>query len=230
MIELIRISKRFGTHSVLSGISLKVNPGSVVAVVGPNGAGKTILLDIITGFVRPTEGVCRVANRDIVNLSVEEVARLRVGRTFQSVRLPFQQTVRETLQVAVSPPGVAWMPFSFGWRAGRVDQMDLVEQTAAQFGISDLMNLQSGRLSFGQRKLLAVACCAIRKPILVILDEPFSGVDSVGAEKIRDFLVRIRSQGGCGLVVEHNLMLFDSFIDERIILKEGKVRTEAGAR
>lgn len=148
------VTRRFGPVVAVDDVTLDIEPGTLVGLLGPNGAGKTSLLSLLQGLRRPTSGTVRLLGRD----PQDARARQRLGSTPQETALP------ETLRVGEV------IDFVGGHFAQRVPTAEL----AAEFGLSDLLRRQTGSLSGGQKRRVAVALAFVGQPRLVLLDEPSS--------------------------------------------------------
>jgi branched-chain amino acid transport system ATP-binding protein len=194
-----------------------VQPGVITALIGPNGSGKTTTFDLITGNVRPDAGLVRFEGRDLMGLSPWQVARLGIGRTFQLPRLFAEMTVLENLTAAV--------------RNGT-----LREAVRRALELLDFVGLTAHReaaastLSYGQRKLLELARVLMLRPRLVLLDEPFAGVNPTLAQAIADRLVALRRQGTTFLVIDHDMPLVMGLAETVLVMDMGSVIAAGAAR
>jgi ABC-type branched-subunit amino acid transport system ATPase component len=211
------LAKRFGGVRAVSGASFHVQPGVITALIGPNGSGKTTTFDLITGNVRPDAGLVRFEGRDLMGLSPWQVARLGIGRTFQLPRLFAEMTVLENLTAAV--------------RNGT-----LREAVRRALELLDFVGLTAHReaaastLSYGQRKLLELARVLMLRPRLVLLDEPFAGVNPTLAQAIADRLVALRRQGTTFLVIDHDMPLVMGLAETVLVMDMGSVIAAGAAR
>jgi ABC-2 type transport system ATP-binding protein len=203
MVELRRITHRFGRTTALDAVDFSVSPGEVVALLGPNGAGKTTLVRVVMGLIRPTEGAARLWGQP----PGERAVRRRVGVMLQIGRVPETLTVREHVHLFSSYYGTP-VP---------------VDDTLATAGVSEFAGKRFGQLSGGQRQrgLFALAICG--RPDLLVLDEPTVGLD---VEARRAFWVGVGAMiaRGCSvLLTTHYLEEADAVADRVVILHQGKV-------
>jgi branched-chain amino acid transport system ATP-binding protein len=222
MIELRieAVSKKYGGVIALNNVSLEFRGSGVSALVGPNGAGKTTLLNLVTGFVRPDEGCFFVNGVEATNLSPQALHRLGLIRSFQEVRLVRKLSVAENVSLAYTNRRVEGY-----WRAvvGRCKIAPLEEQEAwellKKFGLDNERNRVTGSLSYGQQKMLSLACCLATGSTILFLDEPVSGVDPASLLKIAGALESLR-EGRLVIIIEHDVK-FVSDVAERVVVMDG---------
>lgn len=220
------VTKRFGGLTALSGVSLEVTSGCIFGVIGPNGSGKSTLLGVLSGFHRPTEGRVFLGARDVTGWRPERIARAGLVRTFQLSR-PFSRlTVWENLLVAapgrlseqwwraLMTPARAWAPPGVARRA-----RELLELTR----LSHLAGELASNLSYGQQKLLSLACAVMSGARLLLLDEPMAGVNPAAGRVIRDAIREWNRQGLTFVVVEHDMGFVMEMCDEVAVLDAGTV-------
>jgi branched-chain amino acid transport system permease protein len=211
------IEKRFGGLRAVNGATFHLQPGVITALIGPNGSGKTTTFDLITGNVRPNAGVVRFEGRDITGLSPWQVARLGIGRTFQLPRLFGEMTVLENMTAAV--------------RAGTLREvvdraLDLLEFV----GLTPHVDAPASSLSYGQRKLTELARALMLRPRLVLLDEPFAGVNPTLARAIADRLLALQQQGTTFLVIDHDMPLVMGLAEVVLVMDMGSVIAEGSPK
>jgi len=220
------VTKAFHGILALDGVSLTFPKEGINAIIGPNGAGKTTLINVITGFVQPDSGRCFVEQLDTTHVAAHTIARLGVARTFQDLRLIFHTSVvenvmlarphqrGETLAGALLRIGVAREE-----RRNREKALDLLQFV----GLENETNELAGALSYGQQKLLAVACCLATDARILLLDEPVAGVRPSMATKILDLLRRLRDDGKLIVFIEHDISAVREIADRVIVMDEGRV-------
>jgi len=213
MLEVRDLAKRFGGLTAVAGASLRVEEGTVTAIIGPNGSGKTTTFDLITGHLRPDAGVVRFAGRDITGLPPWRVARLGIGRTFQLTRLFGGMTVLENLTAAVRDGSL---------RAAVGRALDLIEFV----GLGSHAHAPAASLSYGQRKLAELARVLMLGPRLILLDEPFAGVNPTMAAAIVDRLTALQREGTTLLIVDHDMPLVMSLAGTVLVMDMGCVIAE----
>lgn len=221
------ISKSFGGLCILEDVSLSVPAGGLVGLIGPNGAGKSTLFAVISGFEPANSGRIEFDSQVLNGLSPQGRARLGLLRTFQVPR-PFRHlSVRENL--AVSAPdqrGERLRNVFLKPRSLRREQAEISERIAE---IMDLLNLSvvadlpAGQLSGGQRKLLELGRILMSKPRLILLDEPFAGVNPVLYAEITERILAVNARGVGFLIVEHNIPALTRMVSELYVLDRGKI-------
>jgi neutral amino acid transport system ATP-binding protein len=229
MLSCESISKAFDGVDVLSDVTLSFPPSGVIAIIGPNGAGKTTLLNVLTGFVRVDAGRCFAGSVETTSLKPYEIARLGVARTFQDLRLILQLSCLENVLLArPAPRGERLLNAWF--RVGTASE----ERTNRQFasGCLQLVGLDSkagctaGELSYGEQKLLTLACCLATDASVVILDEPVAGVQPLLIDHVLAHLDRLRKEKKLVILVEHDLATVRVIADQVIVLSAGRVIAE----
>jgi ABC-type branched-subunit amino acid transport system ATPase component len=201
------LSRSFGGIRAVREVSFSVHAGETVGLIGANGAGKTTLFNLLSGADRPDAGQVSFEGRRIDRWPASRIARLGIGRTFQSVRVFGGMTVEENLRVADAT----------GQRSGAA--LDAVGMRA-HFGAS------ADLLSYGQRKLVELAMVLAQAPKLILLDEPVSGVNPAMIEEIAAILARLKEQGQTLLVVEHNIPFVARLCSRVIVMANGGVLAE----
>jgi branched-chain amino acid transport system ATP-binding protein len=211
------VRKRFGQLAALDGVSLAVDEAQIVGIAGPNGAGKSTLFDVISGHTPADGGRVELNGQDVTRLPAYRRARLGLGRTFQTPIVPTQLTVGEVLTAAQE----AW--------PAKVSAAEVA-------GVRELLGLdiEKGRLAgllgtLDRRKLL-LACLLLRRPILLLLDEPCSGLLADEIQVIDTIIRRVRDETKVAIVVvEHRLELLTAISDRVIVMDQGRVIVEGSA-
>jgi branched-chain amino acid transport system permease protein len=213
LLEVAGVSRAFGGIVAVHDVSFSIAPGAATGLIGPNGAGKTTLFNLLSGIDRPDSGEVRYAGRRLDRLAAHRITRLGVGRTFQSVRVFGDMTVRENLEVADMRGASGGMPGA----AGRIaDALVFVDMGAH-------IDANAGLLSYGQRKLVELAMVLVQAPRLILLDEPVAGVNPVLTEKIGRLLGALVARGQTLLVVEHNIPFVAGLCSRLIVMANGAV-------
>jgi branched-chain amino acid transport system ATP-binding protein len=208
------IRKHYGGAVVLDDVGLAVEPGRILGVAGPNGAGKTTLFDVVSGFVRADAGTVELDGADVTRAPAHARARAGLARTFQSPLVPTALTVGETLEAARvgAPPRLGVEEVTWARR--------LVQLEAADAELA-------GRLdTLGRRKLL-LACLVLRRPKVLLLDEPCSGLLRGEIDEIDAVVRAIRDELEVAVVVvEHRLELLFALAERVLVLDEGRAIAE----
>jgi ABC-type branched-subunit amino acid transport system ATPase component len=222
------LTKRFGGLVALTGVDLTFPRRGVVAIIGPNGAGKTTLMNVVTGFARPDSGRCVLDGREITGLAPHRIARLGLARTFQEVRLVTRVSLLENLLLACPHQAGEGLVSALAgiWLAR--ERLDREKSLAIlrTVGLGARSAGPAGELSYGQKKLLSIACCLATEASILFLDEPFAGVDPVLASEVLKLLHGIRESGKCVVFIEHDLGLVRRIADRLIVMDRGRVIAE----
>ncbi|MBC7631465.1 ABC transporter ATP-binding protein [Aeromicrobium sp.] len=226
LLELDGLTVRYGGLAALSEARLRVERGSLVGLIGPNGAGKTTMIDCLAGFTPATSGRVIFDGHNVTSMPAHRRTRLGMIRTFQSLELFDDLSVRDNCRVAASDPRW-WEPPADVVRPGRkaVDGA-LLDDTLASLGLTAFAGLYPPELSHGHRKLVGIARVLVRKPDLLLLDEPAAGLDSVESQALGRQL-RARVDGGASiLLIDHDMELVLGICDRVYVLDFGRVIAE----
>jgi branched-chain amino acid transport system ATP-binding protein len=223
------LTRRFGGIQAVASVSFEVEEKEIVGIMGPNGAGKTTLFDLLSGFVPADNGTVHLLNRNITASSPSERALYGLGRSFQDAKLFPSLTVAETIAVALERFTVARDPISAALYLPRSYESEKrvnmqVSELIDVMGLSAYENKFVGELSTGTRRMVDLACVIAHRPLVVLLDEPSSGIAQKEAEELIPVLRRIREEMGSSLVViEHDIGLLSEISDRFIALDQGSV-------
>lgn len=204
------VTRRYGDVTALHDVDLSIEPGSLVGLLGPNGAGKSTVLSLLQGTRRPTTGTVTLFGGD----PAQAVNRTRLGSTPQETALPPTLRVGEVVD------------FVGRHFADRVPTAALAEQ----FGFGDLLRRQTGSLSGGQQRRLAVALAFVGKPRLVLLDEPTTGLDVDARRTLWDAIRRQHELGATIVLTSHYLEEIEALAERVVVLGGGRVITDAPLR
>jgi branched-chain amino acid transport system ATP-binding protein len=203
------LSKHFGGVHALRGVTLSVARGRIVGLIGPNGSGKTTLFNVITGLTRPNGGRVVFGDTDVTHLPPYRINQLGIGRTFQLTRLFGQMTALENMLVVGRDED----------RANRARATDLLEFVQLQ----SLRDEYAANLSYGQQKLLEFARLLMVDPTLVLLDEPFAGVNPTMARRLQERLLVLVDQGKTLFVTDHEMKTMMAMCSEMFVLDYGEL-------
>jgi branched-chain amino acid transport system ATP-binding protein len=209
----------FGGLHAVDDLDLFVHEGTLVGLIGPNGAGKTTAIDAITGFVAH-KGRVMLNGQELGSVSTHERARLGLGRTWQSLELFDDLTVRENLQVAAEEQSVGGF-FADLVAPARSRDTDLVDRMLELVGLADLADRMPGEVSQGQRKLVGVARALAARPDVVCMDEPAAGLDSEESRALGRELRKVVEDGTSILLVDHDMGLVLEVCDYVFVIDFG---------
>ncbi|MRG60630.1 ATP-binding cassette domain-containing protein [Agromyces sp. CFH 90414] len=210
MLEVGGLVKRFGPNLAVDQVSLDVRAGSFYGVVGPNGAGKTTTLSMITGLLRPDEGVVRIHGIDV--WADPKAAKRVIGVLPDRLRLFDRLTGAQLLDYSGTLRGL-------DHRTVRERSADLIQA----FGLDDAIDRLVADYSAGMTKKIALACAMIHSPRLLVLDEPFESVDPVSAANLTEILERYVAGGGTVVLSSHGMDLIERVCDSVAIVVAGRV-------
>ncbi len=229
-LEVQDLTLTFGALAALSGVSLTVNPGEIVAIIGPNGAGKTSLLNCISGFYHPRRGRILFEGHDLTRATPHEVTRRGIARAFQNIELFSGLTVLENLLLA-RHTRLRYGLLSAGLFYGRALKEEAENRKAVE-AVIDFMELEPyrkalvGSLPYGVRKRVEVARALALAPKLLLLDEPMAGMTLEEKEDMVRFILEIRAQGITVVLIEHDLGVVMDISDRVYVLDFGQVIAE----
>jgi ABC-2 type transport system ATP-binding protein len=205
VLDIDSVSKGFGSVDILRQVSLRVEPGSVVAIVGHNGAGKTTLMRMALGLVRPDSGEVRLGG-----IPMARLGRLGglVGASLDASALPASWRTRTAVRMAADLAGVA-------------DRQ--AREALTLVGLGDVDRRRIGNLSAGMRQRLAIAIALVATPRLLMLDEPTNALDPAISQELRGWLGEHASRGNSVLLSSHNLAEVEEVADRIIVLDRGRV-------
>jgi ABC-type branched-subunit amino acid transport system ATPase component len=220
------LAKSFdGVHALL-GASLEFPTSGIVAIIGPNGAGKTTLLNILTGFLKPDAGQSFLGEVETTRMAAHRIARLGIARTFQDLRLISEIAVVENVQLAQPKQrGERLLPALFGLGVALEESRNRDEamRLLGFVGLAEKAGELAGKLSYGQQKLLTLACCLAAKADVLFLDEPVAGVHPEMIEKILDLLLELRRMNKLVVFVEHDIAAVRKVADVVIVMDDGRI-------
>ena len=222
LLTLKSISVSFEGFLALNNLNLSLKKGELRAVIGPNGAGKTTFLDVITGKVKPTQGEVLFNGRSLVGKKEHKIARLGVGRKFQSPRVFENLTVKNNLEISVSQ-----YSSTFKIIADKPNKIKLeeIEQLLRIVNLSKQSELKAGSLSHGQKQWLEIAMLLGQKPSLMLIDEPVAGLTDEETELTADLLKSLSGENTL-LVIDHDMEFIRRLDSNVTVLNQGSVLCE----
>ena len=229
LLEVRKLSKHFGGLAAVDDVDFHADEGEVVSVIGPNGAGKTTLFNIVTGFYTHEEGEVRFDGHNIAGLKPNQITRLGIARTFQTVRLFPAMTVLENAMVGQHSRSRAGLFGAVLRLRGTVAEEKQIEERAREalgfFGnnlLSRADDLASG-LAYADRRRLEVARAMATQPKLLLLDEPTAGMNAREKDEIIDLVSRLRDERAYTVVlIEHDMPVVRGVSDRVVALDFGR--------
>jgi ABC-type branched-subunit amino acid transport system ATPase component len=221
-----RLGKRFGGIMALDEVSFQIPRGAVCALIGPNGAGKSTLINVVTGLYKPTSGQIAVEGRPLDGLGPVAIANLGVSRTFQNVRLFHSLTVLENVLVAkhrATPARfLGGILRSAGFRQREATIRAEAQEALQALDLWEIRGRLVGGLPFGQRHLVELARALVRRPKLLLLDEPSAGLIRPEIVRLMQCIRMLQNRGIAILLVEHNMELVMRISEQIVVLDFGK--------
>jgi branched-chain amino acid transport system ATP-binding protein len=229
LLELRGVDKSFGGLAVISGLDLHVNEGEIVSVIGPNGAGKTTLFNLITGVYRPDDGEILLGGESLVGLEPHQVTNRGVARTFQTLRLFLNMSVRENV-MAVQYGRTKSTVFEAMLRLPRSRREERqirqqAEEKLSFFGqrlVGYRWDQPAYSLSYANRRRLEIARAMATEPRILLLDEPAAGMNPAETHEITELIGQLRNEGKYTiLVIEHDMHVVEGISDRVVALDHG---------
>ena len=217
VIEVNNLRKSFGNNHVLMNFSLTLNPGENLAILGKSGSGKSVLIKCIINLIDPDAGTIRVLNRNMENLSQDELDELRasVGFLFQSNALYDSMTVRENLE----------FPLRRHWNKEQRETgtEKAVLEVLKDVGLEHTIDMMPAELSGGMRKRIALARTLILRPAIILYDEPTTGLDPITAREISDLIVNVQQKyNTSSIIISHDMNCINITANRVIMLIDGR--------
>jgi lipopolysaccharide export system ATP-binding protein len=213
------IRKSYGERQVVKGVSLEVSSGEIVGLLGPNGAGKTTTFYSLAGFIRPESGVIAIDDQDVTALPMYARARRGLGFLAQEPTvfrgLSVEQNLRAVLERTVP---------------SRLEQMRRVKDLLEEFGLWELRRQKAWTLSGGEKRRLEVARAMISDPKIIMLDEPFVGIDPITVGDLKAMISALKNRGIGILITDHNVRETLPIIERAYLMFDGKILVEGDSK
>ena len=206
------LKKVYDGRAVVNGVDIHVNEGEIVGLLGPNGAGKTTTFYMIVGLVPPNGGKVIFNGHEATQLPMYKRARLGMGYLPQEESIFRKLTVRENIMAVMET-----------LKIGRKERKQRCEEVMEQFGIAHVQNNLALTLSGGEKRRLTIARSLVTNPKLLMLDEPFSGVDPIAVSEIQEIILKLKEAGLAILITDHNVRETLTIVDRAYLIFEGKV-------
>tara|TARA_Y100000590_G_scaffold103237_1_gene117359 strand:- start:50 stop:814 length:765 start_codon:yes stop_codon:yes gene_type:complete len=206
------ISKSFGKRVILRKIDVHLNKGEMLGLLGSNGAGKSTFMNIVLGLLKCDYGDIFLVNTKLTNLAIHERSKLGISY------LPQQTSIFRGLSVYENLLGVAQIT-----KKNPSQQKEVVEKLMAEFSITHLRDVKATALSGGETRRVEIARCLINNPKVLLLDEPFAGVDLLSIQDIKGLLLKLQARGCAVLVTDHNASQLLSVVDRAYVIANGTI-------
>jgi branched-chain amino acid transport system ATP-binding protein len=230
LFEIRGLTRDFGGVRAIDGLDLDVDDGEIVSVIGPNGAGKTTLFNLVTGMVPAGQGELLFEGRSVVGLRPSQILELGIARTFQSVRLFPEMSVRENVMVARhcrTRSGMLKAIFRTpSFRREEEETRQRAEQALAFFGtrlVGWRFDTPARSLSYANRRRLEIARAVAADPKLLLLDEPTAGMNPRETQELTELIRRLRDETGVTIVlIEHDMRVVKGVSERVVVLDYGQ--------
>jgi len=214
-----KLEKSYGGRKVAQGVDINVLSGEICGLLGPNGAGKTTTFHMLVGFIKPEAGKILIDSRDVTALPMYERARLGIGYLAQEPTVFRGLTVEENLRAILERT-----------LKSRMEQMRLVKSLLEEFGLWQLRRQKAYTLSGGEKRRLEVARAMINRPKIILLDEPFVGIDPITVSDLRKTIFHLKEKGIGILITDHNVRETLAITERAYLIYEGKILIEGGSQ
>jgi len=218
LVRTEKLVKSYRGRTVVNEVDVNVRPGEIVGLLGPNGAGKTTTFYMVTGLIRPTAGQVWFKDRNVSNVPMYKRARMGLGYLSQEPSIFRKLTVQENVMAILET-----LPIS-----GR-ERRDRLELLLNELKISHLAKQRAYTLSGGERRRLEITRALVTNPSLILLDEPFSGVDPLAVYEVQEIIKELRNKGLGVLITDHNVRETLAVVDRAYLMCEGKVLREGAS-
>ncbi len=212
MLSIKNISKSIKDKKIISKVSLEINDSDIFGLLGPNGAGKTTTFYIIAGLMNQDEGEMVLSDKDISKIPMHKRSRLGIKY------LPQEPSIFQNLTVYENLLGLAELSFN-----NNEDIKNFIEKSIEEFGLSEITQLKGRQLSGGQRRKVEIARTLAAKPKIILLDEPFAGIDPIAIEDIKKVLKKLSSKGISILITDHNVRETLEICNRAAIINNGEI-------
>ncbi|PKP20496.1 MAG: LPS export ABC transporter ATP-binding protein [Bacteroidetes bacterium HGW-Bacteroidetes-21] len=204
--------KKYGSRTVVRGVSFEVNQGEIVGLLGPNGAGKTTSFYMIVGLIRPNDGKILLDGKDITHEPVYRRAKLGIGYLAQEASIFRRMSVEDNIKCVLEMS-----------RFNKQEQKERLELMLDEFGLQRIRKSLGIQLSGGERRRTEIARALAIDPKFILLDEPFAGVDPIAVEDIQEIVSRLKEKNIGILITDHNVHETLSITDRAYLLIDGNI-------
>jgi lipopolysaccharide export system ATP-binding protein len=207
--------KIYGRRAVVNGVDIQLGRGEIVGLLGPNGAGKTTSFYMIAGLVRPDGGSVMFQGEDVTDFPMHRRARMGMGYLPQEESIFRKLSVEDNLMAILETQALS-----------KKERKNRCEELLNQFGIEHVAKQLALTLSGGEKRRLTIARSLVTNPLLLMLDEPFSGVDPIAVADVQQIVAKLRKSGLAILITDHNVRETLAIVDRAYLIFEGRVETQ----
>jgi branched-chain amino acid transport system ATP-binding protein len=226
LLQLDRLTMRFGGVTALSEVDLDITEGEIFALIGPNGAGKTTVFNVVTGVFKPSSGTVRFGGRSILGRKQHRITQAGIARTFQNIRLFADMTALENVMVGADAHHRTSVPGAvLGLLRHRREEQEgheLALQLLGMMGLERRSEEMAKNLSYGDQRRLEIARALATKPRLLLLDEPAAGFNAAEKQALGELIQRVRDEGYTVLLIDHDMSLVMRISDRIAVLDFGE--------
>ena len=212
------LAKEYAQRRVVDGVSIHVSPGEIVGLLGPNGAGKTTTFNMVVGIVRPDEGSVLFEQEEITDLPMHERARAGIGYLTQEPSVFRKLTVKENILAILETCDI-----------GTAERQLRLKSLLDELDLSSLSDSKAYQLSGGEKRRLEITRALVTNPKLLLLDEPFAGIDPIAVYEVQKIVRRLRDRGLGILITDHNVRETLKMVDRAYLIHQGRVILEGDA-
>ena len=212
MLSIQNINKTIKDKKIVNNISFEVNSGSINGLLGPNGAGKTTTFYMIAGLIKADKGDIFLADENVSNYAMHK--RSKIGIKY----LPQEPSIFQNLSVYENLLGLAELSFK-----EKGDIENFIDKSIDEFNLSEILNHKGRQLSGGQRRKVEIARTLAANPKIILLDEPFAGIDPIAIDEIKQVLLKLKDKNIGILITDHNVREALEICDHAIVINNGSI-------
>jgi lipopolysaccharide export system ATP-binding protein len=213
-----KLAKAYHGRRVVDGVSVSVGSGEIVGLLGPNGAGKTTTFNMVVGIVKPDEGAVKFAGRDIARLPMHKRARLGIGYLTQEPSVFRKLTVEQNILAILET-----------CRLSRAERAVRLKYLLEELDLTPIAKSMAYQISGGEKRRLEITRALVTNPKMLLLDEPFSGIDPIAVYEVQKIVRRLKERGLGILITDHNVRETLKLIDRGYIIHKGQVLVEGSS-
>ena len=213
-----KLEKAYRKRRVVNGVSIAVNPGEIVGLLGPNGAGKTTTFNMVVGVIRPDDGAVKFKDKNVTGWPMHRRARLGMGYLTQEPSVFRKLTVQQNILAILET-----------CRIGRAERKVRLKYLLEELDLTPVADSMAYTLSGGEKRRLEITRALVTNPQLLLLDEPFSGIDPIAVYEVQKIVRRLKDRGLGILITDHNVRETLKLVDRAYVIHKGEVLVEGDA-
>jgi lipopolysaccharide export system ATP-binding protein len=218
LLQTDKLMKAYRRRVVVNGISISVAPGEIVGLLGPNGAGKTTTFNMVVGVIKPDSGLVKFQEKEVTNLPMHRRARLGMGYLTQEPSVFRKLSVEENILAILETCHI-----------GRQERQIRLKYLLEELDLTPLAKNMAYTLSGGEKRRLEITRALVTSPKLLLLDEPFSGIDPIAVYEVQKIIRRLKDRGLGILITDHNVRETLKLVDRAYVIHHGEVLCEGDA-